>query len=223
MLTLIPTPIDEIHELEQTALNLLKKVQDDPNAIICVEEAKIARRRWIRWGLKREKIDEFVLYNEHTRDELVSELIAKMQSGKNIYLMSDCGLPAFCDPGQRLVSAAHSAQIKVSATPFYNSTILALALSGIKHDKFVFEGFLPTDKTQRAKEMKRIANNKITTIIMDTPYRLNSLIDDFKNLCPNRDAFIAMDLNKAEESLIAGKLSKIKLEKQKREFILVLG
>lgn len=223
MLTLIPTPIDEIHELETSALNLLKKAQTNPNSIFCVEEAKIARRRWIRWGLDREQIEGFVLFNEHTQNELISDLIKKLKSGKNIYLMSDCGLPAFCDPGQKLVKACHSEGIKVSSTPFYNSTILALALSGMEHDKFIFEGFLPTDKSERNKEIKRIAKQEQTTIIMDTPYRLNQLVDSLKEVCPKREVFIAMDLNKKEETLVFSKLSELNLEKQKREFILILG
>lgn len=223
MLTLIPTPIDEVHELEHTALNLLKNAIKDPNSIICVEEAKIARRRWIRWGFDRDYIDKFVLFNEHTRSDLISDLVSKMNTGKKVYMMSDCGLPAFCDPGQRLVKACHENNIKVTSTPFYNSTILAIALSGFNHEKFIFEGFISQDKEQRSKELKRLSNNSYTTVIMDTPYRLNKLVDELKALIPNRKVFIGLDLNKEEEELIYSPLKKLKLEKQKREFVLVLG
>lgn len=223
MLTLIPTPIDEIHPLEGVALDLLVKASEDPNSIFCVEEAKIARRRWIRWGLNRDLIDQFVLYNEHTQNDLINDLMGKMKSAKRVYLMSDCGLPAFCDPGQKLVKACHENGIKVTSTPFYNSTILAVALSGFNHNKFIFEGFLAQDKDQRSKELKRVSNNIYTTVIMDTPYRLNKLVDELTELIPNRKVFIAMDLNKKEEELIYSDLKSLKLEKQKREFILVLG
>lgn len=223
MLTLIPTPIDEIHSLEHTALEVLKNACDDNNAIFCVEEAKIARRRWIRWGLDREHIENFVLFNEHTRNELINDLVSKMKSAKKVFLMSDCGLPAFCDPGQRLVKACHENNIRVTSTPFYNSTILAVALSGFNHDKFIFEGFISQDKEQRSKELKRLTNNNYTTVIMDTPYRLNKLVDELKALIPNRKVFIGLDLNKEEEELIYAPLKNLKLEKQKREFVIVLG
>ena len=223
MLTLIPTPIDEINTLEQTALELLKKASIDENNIFCVEEAKIARRRWISWGLDRTLIDQFVLFNEHTQSDLVNDLIGKMRQGKSVYLMSDCGLPAFCDPGQALVKACHESGLKVTSTPFYNSTILAVALSGFNHDKFFFEGFLPQDKDKRSQELKRVSKNSYTTILMDTPYRLNKLIEELKELIPNRKVFIGLDLNKKEEELIYSELKHLNLEKQKREFILVIG
>jgi 16S rRNA (cytidine1402-2'-O)-methyltransferase len=223
MLTLIPTPIDEKHDLESTAKSILIKAQNNQDSIFCVEEAKIARRRWIRWGLDRNIIDKFVLFNEHTRDELTPDLIKSLKKGKNIFLMSDCGLPAFCDPGKNLVDHCHKNNIKVTSTPFYNSTILALALSGFNHDKFNFEGFLSKENNQRKKDIIRISKNKKTTIIMDTPYRLNKIIDEVKEVMPEREVFIAMDLNKDDELLIRAKAKNLQLEKSKREFILILG
>jgi len=223
MLTLIPTPIDEVHNLEATALELLKNCIEREDTIICVEEEKIARRRWIRWGLDRNYIEKFVLYNEHTRAKLAPELLLELKRGKNVYLMSDCGLPAFCDPGLILVDLCHQHKIKVSSTPFYNSPTLALALSGFNHDKFIFEGFIAKDNTERKNDLKRIVKNKLTTIIMDTPYRLNKLVEELRNLAPNRMVFLAIDLNKEDELLRRDLLSNMKLEKQKREFILILG
>jgi 16S rRNA (cytidine1402-2'-O)-methyltransferase len=223
MLTLIPTPIDEIHPLESSALNLLKNAIKNGRSIICVEEAKIARRRWIRWGLDREYIEHFKLYNEHTRDELAPELIKYMIKGYHVYLMSDCGLPAFCDPGKMLVDLCHKNKIKVSATPFYNSPALALALSGFDHEKFNFEGFISTDKIKRKEELNKISKNKQTTILMDTPYRLNKLLGEIKAIMPERDVFIGMDLNKDSELLIRDKAKNINLEKTKQEFIMILG
>lgn len=223
MLTLIPTPIDEIHPLEGSALNLLKNAINDDKSIVCVEEAKVARRRWIRWGLDREYIEQFKLYNEHTRDKLAPELINDMKKGHHVYLMSDCGLPAFCDPGKILVDLCHKNKIKVSATAFYNSPSLALALSGFDHEKFYFEGFISTDKIKRKEDLDRISKNKLTTILMDTPYRLNRLLDEIKELMPDRDVFIGLDLNKESEKLIRDKAKNIKLEKTKQEFIMILG
>jgi 16S rRNA (cytidine1402-2'-O)-methyltransferase len=223
MLTLIPTPIDEVHELEQTALKLLEEAIKDAKTIICVEEAKIARRRWIRWGLDREFIEKFVLYNEHTRDDLAPKLVSDMKKGYKVFLLSDCGLPAFCDPGMELVNLCHNNHIKVTASPFYNSPALALALSGISHDKFVFEGFIANDKTLRQKDLQRISKNNQTTILMDTPYRLNKLLIEIQEIMPEREVFLGIDLNKESELLVRGLSKDIKLEKMKREFIMVLG
>lgn len=223
-LTLIPTPIDDTSPLCVVAKSLLEQAVQN-NDLIYVEEAKEGRRRWLRFGLPRQAIDHFVIYNEHTRDELCRESIQKLKSGKNIFLMSDCGLPAFCDPGVELVSACHSAGVKVTSTPFANSIALAVALSGISHDRFVFEGFIPAKKEDRKREINRLAKDKTVTILMDTPYRLNKLIDELNAVCPNRIAFLGLELNKEDESLIKGTISYIKsrINNEKKEFILILG
>ncbi len=223
-LTLIPTPIDDESPLCAVAKEVLLKAFEN-NEILLVEELKANRRRWIHHGLPREAIEKFVLYNEHTRDELKHDLIAKLKEGKNIYLLSDCGLPAFCDPGQELVDLCHQNKIKVSATPFQNSIALAVALSGFPHQRFVFEGFITNKKEIRQKEIKRISNSKEVSIIMDTPYRLKKLLEEFKDFIGNREVFVGIDLNHKTEELHRGNILKIlsSIKEFKREFILILG
>lgn len=223
-LTLIPTPIDDESPLCTVAVNLLLEAAKT-EAIIAVEELKEGRRRWLRYGLPRESIDGFVLYNEHTHKEECQNLTKVLKSGKDVYLMSDCGLPAFCDPGRSLVEACHRNNLKVTATPFANSIALAVALSGFPHDKFMFEGFLPAKSEDRSKEIKRVLKQKCVSIIMDTPYRLKKLIDELAAISPQREVFIGLDLNASNELLLRGKLQSIqkKLGKEKREFVLLLG
>lgn len=218
-LILIPTPIDEEHQLESSALSLLNAI--DENCGIIVEEAKIARRRWIRWGLDRKHIDDFILYNEHTRNDLIPDLIKRLKSGNTLYMMSDCGLPAFCDPGRLLVNACHENSIKVTSTMFANSIALAISLSGYKHERFIFEGFIPARGSERKDSLKSILKRKEMSIIMDTPYRLNSLVDEMKSINPNREVFIGLNLNCTDEKLIRKTLKNLNLEKQKNEFVLI--
>jgi 16S rRNA (cytidine1402-2'-O)-methyltransferase len=139
--------------------------------------------------------------------------------------MSDCGLPAFCDPGQDLVSRCHDLGIKVTSAPFANSIALAVALSGFDHSRFIFEGFLSAKKEQRDKEVKRVALQKEVTILMDTPYRMKKFVDELANVNPGRDAFLAIELNQENECLRRDTLSRLSknLAKEKKEFILVLG
>ncbi|TDJ03978.1 MAG: hypothetical protein E2O68_08945 [Deltaproteobacteria bacterium] len=224
MLILVPTPIDEENPLEETALNLLKNACED-GSLVAIEDLKPGRRRWIRWGLPREKVDDLILYNEHTSKALNQDLIQKMKSGKKIFLMSDGGLPAFCDPGQELVNLCHQEGIKVTATPFYNSTILTLALSGYPHQKFVFEGFLPAKKEEREKALKKILEYQNAIILMDTPYRLKGLLESLAAQAPSREIFLALDLNSKEEQLLRNVPKKIlqDLKSFKREFILILS
>ena len=224
ILTLIPTPISSDIALEPTAKELLEK-GFHRGALILVEEHKIARRRWIKDGLPREAIDEFVLYNEHSFESAGEEALKKLKSGVDVFLFSDCGLPAFCDPGRKLVESCHERGIKVTAAPFANSIALGLALSGFDHDKFIFEGFIPAKKEQRESELKRILKGKKTTILMDTPYRLMKFLGEIASIDAHREIFLGMNLNCPDEQLLRGnaKSIELKLKNPKSEFILILG
>jgi 16S rRNA (cytidine1402-2'-O)-methyltransferase len=225
VLTLVPTPIDDRHPLNPVAKSLLEQAIDKDD-IICVEEEKEGRRRWLRFGLPRETIEKFHLYNEHTRnDGKIDELMGFLNKGKNVFLMSDCGLPAFCDPGQKLVDRCHNSKIKVTSTPFDNSVALAVALSGFPHDRFIFEGFVPVDKDKRSKTLKTILNQKEVSVIMDTPYRMKKLLEQLADMNPNRSAFIGIELNQENEKLLRGSLKELnnKIPKEKKEFVMVIG
>jgi 16S rRNA (cytidine1402-2'-O)-methyltransferase len=104
-LILVPTPLQDDLPLETVALKLLLENCLKENVLLLVEEHKVARQRWLKWGLPREAIEKFVLFNEHTQKETMSDVLKKLKTGMEVYLLSDCGLPAFCDPGQVLVDS----------------------------------------------------------------------------------------------------------------------
>lgn len=223
-LILVPTPIDEETPLEGVAKErLLSACQQ--NAVFAIEDLKPGRRRWLRWGLPREQVEHFVLYNEHTREEAIEKLLGELKRGRDVYLMSDAGLPAFCDPGQQLVDRAHLNGITVTATPFANSIALAMALSGYPHDRFVFEGFIPVKEPQRAKVLQEIAVEKRPVIVMETPYRLSKLLQELEQTMPEREICLAAGLGMAEEAVVRGKPTALKarFEAQKIPFVLVIS
>lgn len=225
ILTLIPTPIDEDNPLEQVACTLLKTaaLEHKSQSIFVIEELKIGRQRWLRFGLPRDCVDSFVLLNEHNAATVSKDLVKELKSGKNVFIMSDGGLPAFCDPGRELVDLCHKEKIKVTSTPFSNSISLAIALSGFLHSRFVFEGFLPAKTEERQEALRSILNERRTVIMMDTPYRLKKLLEDLSS--SSREIFLAMDLNAKNEELMRGKAKEIlsRLTEHKREFILILA
>ncbi len=229
-LTLIPTPISEKGELDQYSFHLLNEAasKNSENSIFVVEDAKPGRQRWLGFKLPRETIEKFVLYNEHTKLEAQVTLLKELKNGKNVFLMSDGGLPAFCDPGRELVYACHKNQIKVTAAPFFNSVILALALSGLPHHRFIFEGFLSRDNDERMKTLKNVIQKSDTSILMDTPYRLKRLLEELRDLWhlnPKKELFLAMSLGEAHEELLLGTPSSIldAIADYKQEFIMVIS
>lgn len=225
-LTLVPTPLQDDLPLETVALDTLKEVCLKENVVLLVEEHKVARQRWLKWGLPREAIEKFILFNEHTQKDVLPEVLKKLKAGDEVFLLSDCGLPAFCDPGQNLVDACHRQKIKVTSTPFPNSIALSVSLSGFSHDSFVFSGFVPVKEPERSQWMKKELKRPETLVWMETPYRLKKLLEELAVLEGNRDVFLALDLGSPSEQLYRGKAKTIAAlipEKEKREFVLLLA
>ena len=230
-LTLVPTPIDSESKLNPEAFELLLAASQNPQKhMFLVEDPKPARRRWIHFGLPREIINEFVYFNEQTSKALIDEIIGELKSGKNVFLMSDAGLPAFCDPGADLIDRCHDQKIIVTATPFFNSVTLALAMSGFSHRQFMFHGFVPRKTDEREEFLKSVIKNKNTGVLMDTPYRLKNLLESLQ-LIENtdkikREYFLAMELGKSNETYLRGKVSMLRNaleDHEKPEFILVIN
>jgi 16S rRNA (cytidine1402-2'-O)-methyltransferase len=230
-LILVPSPLSEELPLEPVAREKIAQALTHlPAPLILFEEIKPARRRWLQWGLPRETIEHFVLYNEHGQESMVGQIIKELQSGRDVYLFSDGGLPAFCDPGRELVHTCQELGIKVTATPFPNSVLLALALSGFDHSQFLFSGFLPRQNPERQNMIQKLLKTNQTVICMDTAYRLNKTVEEFLQnaqiINKNPYIFLAMDLNRSEEKTFWGRLSDASghLEVgEKRDFILLLA
>lgn len=225
-LILVPTPISDELPLEQVALELLKEDALKEDVVLLVEEHKVARQRWLRWGLPREAIEKFQLYNEHTSEKMKNEVLKLLKEKKKVYLMSDCGLPAFCDPGQNLVDLCHKNKIKVTSTPFPNSIALAVALSGFSHARFSFCGFIPVKEPERTNWMKTELKRPETLIWMETPYRLKKLMEELQKVGLKREVFLGMDLGGKEEKLLRGPVQQVLKELtdgEKREFVLVIA
>ncbi len=225
-LILVPTPLQDDLPLEIVALEKLQRDSLLDETILLVEEHKVARRRWLNWGLPREAIDKFILFNEHSQEKLINEIIGELKKGKKVYLLSDCGLPAFCDPGQKLVDQCYKKKIKISSTPFPNSIALAVALSGFSHDSFVFCGFIPVKNPDRSMWIDKQLKRPEALIWMETPYRLGKLISELSERALSREVFLGMDLGAPEERLLRGKILDLRAligPEEKREFVLMIS
>lgn len=225
-LILVPTPIQDDTPLETVAREKLLNDCLKDDVLILVEEHKVARKKWLLWGLPREAIDKFIVFNEHSQDKIRKDILSELKSGKKAYLMSDGGLPAFCDPGQKLVDACHRQKIKVTATPFPNSIALAVSLSGFSHEQFVFSGFIPVKEPERQTWMKQELKRPETLIWMETPYRMMKTLEDLKRLSIKRDVFLAIDLGGESELLLRGSVEEVMAALEgpsKREFVLLVA
>jgi len=218
-LYIVSTPIGNYEDITLRAIRILKEC----DFIIC-EEFKEARRLLAHYKIQK----ELCSLNEHTENEAANDLILKLLGGKAAALISDCGTPLFSDPGHLLVDLAIQNRIDVIPVPGVSSLLTALVGSGLDFEKFYYYGWLSPKKDIRRKQLLDLKKRKETIVLMDTPYRLKSLMEDIvKLLGANVPCVLAFELTKENEKFYRGNagniLSIVLKENLKGEFVLILS
>lgn len=218
ILYIVSTPIGNYEDITLRALRILKEC----DFIIC-EELKEARRLLSHYRIEKELFP----LNEHNENESANELILKLLNGKTAALISDCGTPLFSDPGHLLVDLALQNRIDVIPVPGASSLLTALVGSGLDFEKFYYYGWLSPKKDIRRKQLLDLRKRKETIVLMDTPYRLKTLLEDIvKIFGPNIPCVLAFELTKEKEKFYRGNagniLNKVEKEKLKGEFVLII-
>ena len=185
-LYLIPSPLGENDPSEvipQPVLNSLEGFRT-----FVVEEIRTARRYLSKAGLKGKIGDlEFHELNEHTEQSTVESYIKLFDNGNDVALISEAGLPAVADPGAQLVALAHRHGIEVIPAVGPSSLMMSLMASGLNGQSFAFCGYIPAKTEERKSKLKLLekvsGQLKQTQIIIETPYRNDSLFKDILGTC----------------------------------------
>ncbi|PIA82131.1 SAM-dependent methyltransferase [Gaetbulibacter sp. 4G1] len=202
-LYLIPTTLGDNAPLEVLPMSV-KKVIEQINTYI-VENEKTARRfiKKISSGKSQAALEMFHL-NKFTDASELPEFLEPCLKGINVGLLSEAGCPGIADPGADVVKLAHQKNIKVIPLVGPSSILMALMSSGMNGQNFAFSGYLPIDKGERKKEIKRLERlsfeNNQSQIFIETPYRNNKMIEDLSNILENNtDVCVACDITLATE------------------------
>ena len=185
-LYLIPSPLGENDPSEVIPLPVLKSLEGFRTFV--VEEVRTARRYLSKAGLKG-KIDglEFYELNEHTEAATVESYLKFFNDGNDVALISEAGLPAVADPGAQLVALAHRHGIEVIPAVGPASLMMSLMASGLNGQSFAFCGYIPAKTDERKSKLKLLekvsGQLKQTQIIIETPYRNDSLFKDMLSTC----------------------------------------
>jgi 16S rRNA (cytidine1402-2'-O)-methyltransferase len=149
-----------------------------------------------------------ISYHKHNQQQRLPELIAKLQQGKTIALVTDAGMPLISDPGYLLVKACVEAGITVTPIPGATASITALSAAGLPTDRFVFEGFLPTKGKERRQYLERLRTETRTVIFYEAPHRVRETLADFAAvLGTDRQIVLARELTKMHEEFWRGTLA----------------
>ena len=217
-LFIVSTPIGNYEDITLRALIVLRKV----DFIIC-EEFKEGRRLLSRYKIEKKLIE----LNEHNEEEASDEILQMMLDGKSAALISDCGTPLFSDPGHLLVDLAIQNKVEVIPVPGASSLLAALVGSGLDFEKFYYYSWLSPKKDIRRKQLLDLKRRKETIVLMDTPYRLKTLMEDLvKILGSNIPCVLAFELTKEREKFYRGNagniLNHVEKENLKGEFVLII-
>ncbi|TPK78884.1 16S rRNA (cytidine(1402)-2'-O)-methyltransferase [Mesorhizobium sp. B2-4-18] len=197
-LYLVATPIGNLADITLRALETLAAAD-----IVACEDTRVSRVLLDRYGVRRRT----TAYHEHNAGEAGPKLIAALEAGQSVALISDAGTPLVSDPGYRLVGEALDHGIRVVPIPGPSAPLAALTASGLPSDAFLFAGFLPVKSGQRLARLEALRAVPATLIFFESPRRLaESLGAMVEALGGERKAAIGRELTKTFEEMRTGTL-----------------
>lgn len=217
MLYLCATPIGNLEDITLRVLNTLKSVD-----FIAAEDTRHSIKLLNHFEIKT----PMTSYHEYNKVEKAHQLIAKMQEGQDVALITDAGTPAISDPGEVLVAMCHEAGIAVTSLPGPAACITALTLSGLSTRRFCFEGFLPADKKEKALVLADLKEESRTMILYEAPHHLVKTLEELYETLGNRKITLCRELTKKFETILPTTLeealAKYEEEEPRGEYVLVL-
>jgi 16S rRNA (cytidine1402-2'-O)-methyltransferase len=197
-LYLVATPIGNLGDITLRALETLAGAD-----VLACEDTRVTRVLLDRYGIRQRPY----AYHEHNAGEAGPKLIAALQEGRSVALVSDAGTPLVSDPGFRLVEQALAAGIRVVPIPGPSAVLAALTASGLPSDAFLFAGFLPVKDGQRKTRLTQLATVPATLIFFESPRRLAETLVAMAEVLGDRPAAIGRELTKTFEEMRTGTLA----------------
>ena len=217
MLYLCATPIGNLGDMTPRVVETLRQVD-----VIAAEDTRNSIKLLNHFEINT----PMTSYHEYNKVEKAHQLIAKMQEGQDVALITDAGTPAISDPGEVLVAMCHEAGITVTSLPGPAACITALTLSGLSTRRFCFEGFLPADKKEKALVLEELKQESRTMILYEAPHHLVKTLEELYQNLGNRRITLCRELTKKFETVLPttleDALEKYETEEPRGEYVLVL-
>lgn len=216
MLYICATPIGNLEDITLRALRVLKEC----DAILC-EDTRHSAGLFFKYEINKPLIS----YHEHNEQSRTEQVLERLKNGENLVLVTDAGMPCISDPGYILVARCREEGLPVTVLPGANAGICALVLSGMKCDRFVFEGFLPRVAKERKERLAALKNEKRAVILHESPHHLEKTLEELYDAIGERTVAVAREMTKVHEECLIFPLSawREQVQNVKGEFVLVLG
>lgn len=202
MLHIVPTPIGNLEDITLRAIRILKEAD-----LVLAEDTRTTKVLFQKHGIET-PLRAFHAHNEHG---VTQGIVAQLQTGARMALVSDAGTPGISDPGFLLIRACVQAGVQVECLPGATAFVPALVASGLPCDRFHYEGFLPHKKGRQTR-LKYLATLPNTFVLYESPHRLLRCIEELIAVCgPDRRACVARELSKLHEELHRGSLDELRV------------
>ena len=215
MLSLVPTPIGNISDISLRAIEALSGAD-----ILLCEDTRVTKKLIHilkeRYSTSFKENQEFIPLHSHNEKSFVEKLESSFFE-QNVIYVSDAGMAGISDPGQLLVRYCIDNDIKYDILPGANALLTAFVASGFVETKMLFWGFLPHKGKDRASSLHGALNSGFTTIVYESPHRLEKFLNEMIELEPSREIFLAKELTKKYQRYLSGNACDI-LEKLNGNF-----
>lgn len=217
-LYLAATPIGNLGDISLRALATLARAD-----VIYCEDTRHSRTLLAHYAIDR----PLKPYHEHNAEAERPRVLAQIESGKSVALISDAGTPLISDPGYKLVRAALDGGHRVSALPGASALLAGLSMAGLPTDAFHFAGFLPPKENARRTRLADLASIPSTLVLFEAPNRLVATLEAIALVLGDREVAVARELTKRFEELRRGSAQSLAAELHgqeiKGEIVLIIG
>jgi len=217
-LSVVATPIGNLDDVSARAIETLRACDR-----IAAEDTRRTRGLLTHFGIAGKPLDSL---HAHSSAEDIARIVAYLEEGSHVALVTDAGTPLVSDPGSDVVRAAIAAGVRVVPIPGASAVLAALSASGLATDAgFRFLGFLPRDGVARAQAISRACETPEPVVLFEAANRTTATLRDLAAATPKRAACVARELTKMHEEIVRGPLDELgALEREwKGEVALVLG
>ena len=195
-LYLVATPIGNLEDMTVRALRILKEVD-----VIAAEDTRNTKKLCNYFDIQT----KLVSYHEHNQESGGYKILAHLEEGRSVALVSDAGMPCISDPGEDVVKRVIEAGFPVVPIPGANAALSALIASGIAPQPFQFYGFLSRSKKERQAELELLRQNRETLVFYEAPHRLKECLKSIqKNFGNDRRIVLAREITKKFEEFLRG-------------------
>lgn len=216
-LSVVATPIGNLEDITLRALRTLKEC----DVILC-EDTRVTSKLLARYEISK----PLMRADEKMQAAVATKVIAQLEEGKRVVMVTDAGTPCVSDPGWKVVAKVRESGHTVEAIPGPSALTALLSIAGVSAEEFVFVGFLP-HKKGRQTLLKEMGGSARPYLLYESPHRIVKLMNELEKFVPNARVVVGRELTKMFEEVLSGTPRELATlltagKKERGEFVVIV-